>query len=236
MSHCGAVRSLLDCGLPTISARALLPVDPDGIPHLAAALRICLIALALAYCVALRPAHALGEASQRQLWAPLLKPHRIRVHRRFDLEGAKPLGPRAVTFARHLVGIPYRWGGDSPSGGFDCSGLVRFVYGHFGLRLPHSSYADFDLGVRVSRGSLRPGDLVFFDGVGHVGLYVGRGRFIHAPHSGTDVQITSLSDPWYRASYDGARRLISKPIVRAHGQRRRSGAARFVAALKDRRF
>ena len=59
--------------------------------------------------------------------------------------------------------------------------------------------------------SLRPGDLVFFDGVGHVGMYVGGGRFIHAPHTGTDVQVTSLDDPWYRASYDGARRLVATP-------------------------
>ena len=64
------------------------------------------------------------------------------------------------------------------------------------------------MGVRVTRGALRPGDLVFFDGVGHVGMYVGGGRFIHAPHSGTNVQVTSLSDPWYRATYDGARRIF----------------------------
>ena len=118
------------------------------------------------------------------------------------------LGVRAVQFARRLLGVPYRWGGDSPSGGFDCSGFVRYVYGHFGRSLPHSSYADFDLGRRVSRGSLRPGDLVFFDGVGHVGMYVGGGRFIHAPHTGTSVQVTRLDEPWYRSSYDGARRLL----------------------------
>ena len=113
-----------------------------------------------------------------------------------------------MQFARRFLGVPYRWGGDSPSGGFDCSGFVRYVYGHFGRSLPHSSYADFDLGRRVSRGSLRPGDLVFFDGVGHVGMYVGGGRFIHAPHTGTSVQVTRLDEPWYRSSYDGARRLV----------------------------
>ena len=84
--------------------------------------------------------------------------------------------------------MPYRYGGDSPRSGFDCSGLVRYVFGHFGVDLPHSSYADYGLGNQVTRGSLRPGDLVFFDGVGHVGLYVGAGRFIHAPHSGTTVR------------------------------------------------
>ena len=110
-----------------------------------------------------------------------------------------------------MIGIPYVWGGSSPATGFDCSGFVRFVYAHFGIALPHSSYADFDLGRRVARGNLRPGDLVFFDGVGHVGMYIGHGRFIHAPHSGTDVQVTSLSEPWYRQSYDGARRLLPTP-------------------------
>jgi peptidoglycan endopeptidase LytE len=121
------------------------------------------------------------------------------------------VGVRAVQFARRLLGVPYRWGGDSPGGGFDCSGFVRYVYAHFGIRLPHSSYADFGLGKTVGRGALRPGDLVFFDGVGHVGMYVGGGRFIHAPHSGTSVQMTRLSEPWYRATYDGARRLVAPP-------------------------
>jgi cell wall-associated NlpC family hydrolase len=112
-----------------------------------------------------------------------------------------------VQFARRLLGIPYRWGGDSPSSGFDCSGLVRYVYAHFGLSLPHSSYADFGLGTRVSRGALRPGDLVFFDGVGHVGMYVGGGRFIHAPHTGDHVRVSSLAGGWYAEHYDGATRV-----------------------------
>jgi cell wall-associated NlpC family hydrolase len=117
-----------------------------------------------------------------------------------------PLGARAVRFARHLTGIPYRWGGTSPRSGFDCSGLVRFVYAHFGVSLPHSSYAQIGLGRRVPRRALRAGDLVFFDGAGHVGIYVGNGRFIHAPHAGTRVQISRLSG-LYSRDFDGARRL-----------------------------
>jgi peptidoglycan DL-endopeptidase CwlO len=113
-------------------------------------------------------------------------------------------GRRVVTFARKQIGIPYRWGGTSPRSGFDCSGLVRYVYAHFGISLPHSSYAQFGAGRRVSRGHLRPGDLVFFSGVGHVGIYVGHGRYIHAPHSGTRVQISRLAD---HSGYDGARRI-----------------------------
>jgi cell wall-associated NlpC family hydrolase len=117
------------------------------------------------------------------------------------------MGLKVTRFARHLLGIPYRYGGSSPSSGFDCSGFVRFVYSHFGVNLPHSSYADFDLGKKISRNSLKPGDLVFFDSVGHVGMYIGNGRFIHAPHTGLRVMVSSLNDAWYAARYDGARRL-----------------------------
>jgi cell wall-associated NlpC family hydrolase len=115
------------------------------------------------------------------------------------------VGDRAVAFARRLLGVRYVYGGSSPASGFDCSGFVRYVYSHFGIALPHSSYADFDRGRRVSRAGLRPGDLVFFDGLGHVGIYVGQGRFIHAPHTGTRVSYSTLAE--YGDVYDGARRL-----------------------------
>jgi cell wall-associated NlpC family hydrolase len=119
-----------------------------------------------------------------------------------------PFGKRVVDFAKHFVGTRYVYGGSSPRSGFDCSGLVRYVYGHFGISLPHSSYSQFDLGRRVGRWALRPGDLVFFDGLGHVGMYVGNGRFIHAPHSGTRVRIETLAG-WYGARFVGGRRLRS---------------------------
>lgn len=115
-------------------------------------------------------------------------------------------GRRVVGFAKKFVGVPYVYGGSSPRSGFDCSGFVRYVYAHFGVSLPHSSYAQFDDGRRVSRHGLRPGDLVFFDGLGHVGLYIGNGRFIHAPHTGTRVQIETLAG-WYSSRFSGARRL-----------------------------
>jgi peptidoglycan DL-endopeptidase CwlO len=116
-------------------------------------------------------------------------------------------GHRVVTYARHFIGVRYSWGGISPRTGFDCSGLVRFVYGHFGIVLPHSSFGDLSHGRRVTRRSLRPGDLVFFAGASHVGIYVGNGRFLHAPHSGTVVSITTMGSSWYGAEYDGARRI-----------------------------
>jgi cell wall-associated NlpC family hydrolase len=114
---------------------------------------------------------------------------------------------RVVTYARHLLGVRYSYGGTSPRSGFDCSGFTRFVFAHFGVALPHYSVAQFNLGRRVSRRSLRPGDLLFFDGLGHVGIYVGRGRFIHAPHTGTRVSVQPLSG-WYSARFVGARRVI----------------------------
>jgi cell wall-associated NlpC family hydrolase len=117
-----------------------------------------------------------------------------------------PIGKRIVDYAKHFRGVRYVYGGSSPRSGFDCSGFVRYVYAHFGVPLAHSSYAQFGRGRRIGRHSLRPGDLVFFDGLGHVGIYVGNGHFIHAPHAGTRVRIETLAG-WYGSRFDGARRL-----------------------------
>ncbi len=114
---------------------------------------------------------------------------------------------KVVQFAKRFLGVRYEYGGTSPRSGFDCSGFTRFVYAHFGISLPHYSVSQYDMGRRVSLAGLRPGDLLFFDGLGHVGLYIGNGRFIHAPHSGTRVSISSLTG-WYSARFDGARRFF----------------------------
>ena len=110
-----------------------------------------------------------------------------------------------VGYAMSFIGTPYVWGGASPSG-FDCSGFVMYVYAHFGVSLPHSSYAQYGYGSPVSRSQLQPGDLVFFDGLGHVGIYVGGGSFIHAPHTGDHVKVSSLTG-WYASTFVGGRRL-----------------------------
>jgi hypothetical protein len=171
---------------------------------MASQLRLILLIFTLAYALVFGPAGVFAQGAKlHRNKAFRVKALRTGWFRDKEL-AAPPLGTRAATYAKRFIGVPYRWGGSSPSG-FDCSGLVRFVYQRFGINLPHSSYADFNLGRRV-RGALKPGDLVFFSGIGHVGMYIGNNRFIHAPHSGTTVQVSSMSD---HGSYDGARRIVA---------------------------
>ena len=119
------------------------------------------------------------------------------------------LGQRAAKVALRAVGVPYRWGGSSPSGGFDCSGLVYWAYSRLGISVPHSSYALYGLGRNVARSRLRSGDVLFFSGLGHVGLYIGRGRMVHAPNSGRTVEIVRLRGSHYGSRLVGARRLVT---------------------------
>ena len=111
-----------------------------------------------------------------------------------------------VGIAMQFLGVPYVWGGASPSG-FDCSGLIMYVYNQVGVSLPHHAASQYGMGSAVSRDALQAGDLVFFNGLGHAGIYIGGGQFIHAPHSGDVVKISSLSDSWYASTYVGARRI-----------------------------
>jgi cell wall-associated NlpC family hydrolase len=118
-------------------------------------------------------------------------------------------GQRAARFALEAVGVAYSWGGSSPSSGFDCSGLVYWAYGRLGIGVPHSSYALYGLGRSVPLNRLRAGDVLFFSGLGHVGLYLGRGRMVHAPHSGRTVEIVTLRGSHYGDRLVGARRLVA---------------------------
>ena len=114
---------------------------------------------------------------------------------------------QVVGIALQYLGIPYVWGGSSPATGFDCSGFVAYVYAQIGVYLPHHAASQYGYGTPVSRDQLAPGDLVFFDGLGHVGIYIGGGQFVHAPHTGDVVKISSLYESWYASAYVGARRL-----------------------------
>lgn len=115
-------------------------------------------------------------------------------------------GLEASALAKHFLGMRYLWGGSSPRTGFDCSGLTMFVYGQLGIRLPHNAAAQYSYGRSVSRSALKPGDLIFFRGLGHVGMYVGGGKFIHSPRTGERIRIEALSGHW-AGRYYGARRV-----------------------------
>jgi peptidoglycan DL-endopeptidase CwlO len=111
--------------------------------------------------------------------------------------------PQAASIALRYLGVPYVWGGASPSG-FDCSGLVMYVYAQLGISLPHYTVAQWNATLPISQSQMLPGDLVFFNGLGHVGIYIGNGQFVDAPHTGTVVRIDSLSN---FGGFDGARRV-----------------------------
>ncbi len=102
-----------------------------------------------------------------------------------------PYAPEVIKVAYAQLGKPYRYGAAGPDA-FDCSGLVMYCYAQVGVRLPHSSYMQSRCGVPVSYSELQPGDLVFFHGFGHVGLYIGNGQYIHAPRTGDVVRIADL--------------------------------------------
>ena len=126
----------------------------------------------------------------------------------FQLRALQPsVGSRAVALALQHLGVPYVWGGADPSG-FDCSGLVMYVYRQLGISLPHFTGYQWVLGERIAKEDLAPGDIVFFYpqsyGPGHEGLYIGGGKFVHAPSTGDVVKISSLSEPGYAFGYMGA--------------------------------
>jgi cell wall-associated NlpC family hydrolase len=115
-----------------------------------------------------------------------------------------------IDLARRYLGTPYKWGGANPKTGFDCSGLVQYVYAQKGIALPRTTYQQIKVGKPVNQQNLAPGDIVFFQNKGdvhHEGLYIGNGQFIHAPHTGDVIKISSLSDPYYQRQFAGGRRV-----------------------------
>ena len=133
-------------------------------------------------------------------------PKQVAVKQRPKLKRRRTtLGERAVRLALRQVGTPYVWGGSRP-GGFDCSGLTSWAFGRLGVQLPHNAAAQYAVGRPVKRSRLRRGDLLFFHGLGHVGLYLGRGRMVHAPESGRRVEVVRLAGH-YAARLVGARRV-----------------------------
>ena len=118
-----------------------------------------------------------------------------------------------VAAARSLTGVRYKWGGDSPKTGFDCSGFTWWTYRQLGVNLPRASYDQYEVGQPVGRRDIRPGDLVFFRLPGnpknmHVGIATERGTFIHSPRNGGRVREDPLDLPYWREQYIGARRVV----------------------------
>ena len=133
-----------------------------------------------------------------------------------SLTGTAPATPGAgqelALRAMGFVGVPYRWGGASPETGFDCSGLIRYLYEQMtGRPLPYNAPGLARVGNTIDATELQPGDLVFFNTLrqpfSHVGIYVGDARFLHAPSSGSRVQISNMNNRYWNTRYNGARRL-----------------------------
>lgn len=125
--------------------------------------------------------------------------------------GSGSLEAQAVNLARKYIGVKYTWGGTTPDTGFDCSGLVQHVWGAMGVKIPRTTYEQWDAGKPVSADALQPGDEVFFTGSdpqngkpGHEGLYIGEGKFIEAPGTGKEVRVSALAG---RTDFVGARRF-----------------------------
>ena len=177
------------------------PARPVAVPSPLRSLLVLLVGAVLAACGGNREVvRTRTPAPVPRVW-PVVQP-------------ADPAAANAVLMrAISLVGTPYRYGGNTPEGGFDCSGLVNFVYQDMlDLRLPRSSR---DLagwqGPRIAPERLAAADLVFFGSAGavsHVGIYVGEGRFVHAPSTGGTVRLDRLDGPYWRDHYSGAKRVV----------------------------
>jgi cell wall-associated NlpC family hydrolase len=128
----------------------------------------------------------------------------------FESPPANPAAVRAAEIARGMIGTPYRWGGANPEG-FDCSGLVFYAYTSTGIDVPRTSVDQFRAATGIPLRDAGPGDLVFFREawtVSHVGIYLGEGRFVHAPDEGQAVKVSSIEEDYYRARFAGAGRIL----------------------------
>ena len=176
---------------------------------LALALAASVFACATAEANAGLHAGALSTAAATEKPKPTSLTHRLRTQPT-PTPGPAPkrtLGERVARNALRAVGVQYRWGGTSPASGFDCSGLVYWAYGRLGIEVPRTTYALYREGRRVPRRRMKAGDVLVFSGLGHVGLYVGRGRMVHAPHAGARVEKYKLRSSYWGSRIVGVRRI-----------------------------
>src|SRR5262249_40519401 len=123
-----------------------------------------------------------------------------------------PKAMAAIQEASKYLNTPYKWGGSTPQTGFDCSGLMQWAYAQSGIQIPRVTYTQIEAahGIAVDRAHLKPRDLLFFPAKGavpHVGLSLGDAKFLHAPHTGDVVKVSSLNEPYYAQQFDGGRRF-----------------------------
>ena len=132
-----------------------------------------------------------------------------------EVESARPNRvPDLLIHAISLIGVQYKFGGDSAQSGFDCSGFVRHVFAQsLSLQLPRSSYAIAKTGEPVEKDALQPGDLVFYNTLrrsfSHVGIYLGENRFVHSPSRGKRVEIVDMNEDYWKKRFNGARRFVT---------------------------
>src|SRR4030095_12950372 len=182
--------------------RAVRPTSPPSGPSV----RRLLVALVAASVVGFPVA---GIAQERDDGALAAAAATVRVAAAQALNTAQELS----SFALELIGIRYKWGGNTPATGLDCSGLVRYVFQKVtGVSLPRTAKDMSRLGEQVEVPDLKPGDLVFFDtrhfAFSHVGIYLGGNRFVHAPRRGRDVEVATLDSSFWQKRFSGARRMI----------------------------
>lgn len=194
--------------MPRITTAALARIAV--FTRAAAALPVTLALLALTALLAqgCAPKRVFGPLSAEIGSAPGVDPQVVGLGRASGDEAAR--GEAVAREARALVGAAYRAGGDTPEGGFDCSGFVRHVCLRQGVRLPRQTRDQVGAGRPVAPGGLSPGDLIFFNvhgrGISHVGIWIGDGRFVHAPKVGQSVRMERLDDPYWSTRFAGGRR------------------------------
>lgn len=193
-----------------VAAFIRVAASAPSAPSAPLALLTLAVVLALAAVLAqgCAPKRVFGPLSAEIGSAPGVDPQAAGLGRASGDEAAR--GEAVAREARALVGAAYRVGGDTPEGGFDCSGFVRHVCLGQGVRLPRQTRDQAGAGRPVAPGGLSPGDLVFFSvrgrGVSHVGIWIGDGRFVHAPKVGQSVRVERLDDPYWSTRFVGGRR------------------------------
>lgn len=166
-----------------------------------------LLALSSASCAAVEPAPKLTEAQ--------VNAQAAEYEANYNEENWSDRAREVLVNALSLTGIRYKYGGNSPETGFDCSGFVRYVFKQAAsLTLPRSAIEISQLGTSVPKNELKPGDLVFFNTLksafSHVGIYLGNNRFIHSPSSGGKVRVENMQDGYWAKHYNGAQRIDQK--------------------------